>query len=186
MATTRVDAAAAAAAAAAHKDKKDVLVWIDMEMTGLEPDTDLILEIAVIVTDSELNILAEGPDVAIYQPDSVLDAMNDWCKVHHAQSGLVDRVRASTINVNQAEELVLEFVKKYCDKGKAPLAGNTVHQDKRFLYKYMPTFANYLHYRIVDVSTVKELCRYWYPKDLEAAPLKAGSCLLYTSPSPRD
>lgn len=140
------------------------LVWMDLEMTGLDPERDTILEIATIITDSELNIVAEGPNIAIHHPDSVLEAMNDWCKVHHAKSGLTERVRQSTIGMKEAEARTLNFIRRHVPENTSPLCGNSVHQDRRFLVRYMPELEAWLHYRNIDVSTIKELGSRWYPK----------------------
>jgi oligoribonuclease len=140
------------------------LIWVDMEMTGLDPINDSIIEIALIVTDSELNTLAEGPVIAIYQPDSVLDAMDDWNKSTHGRSGLIDRVKASTISEAQAEEILIEFLKPFVPRGKSPMCGNSICQDRRFMAKSMPNLEAYFHYRNLDVSTLKELCRRWMPE----------------------
>eukprot|EP00026_Physarum_polycephalum_P006787 Phypoly_transcript_06839.p2 GENE.Phypoly_transcript_06839~~Phypoly_transcript_06839.p2 ORF type:complete len:179 (+),score=29.71 Phypoly_transcript_06839:1135-1671(+) len=149
------------------------LVWVDLEMTGLEVDHDTILEMACIITDSELNIIAEGPDMCIHHSDEALDKMNDWCKVNHAKSGLTARVKATVHTLDEVEQTMLEFVKNYVPSPRvAPLAGNSIHVDRMFLSKYMPKFTEYLHYRIVDVSTVKELCRRWYPSQFSNAPPK--------------
>ena len=137
------------------------LVWIDMEMTGLDPDSDCVLEIATIVTDSELNVIAEGPTIAVHQSDDVLDAMDDWCTKTHGESGLTARVKASTVSVEEAEKQTLAFISQYVKKGEAPLCGNSVGQDRRFMYRYMPELEAYLHYRIIDVSTLKELAKRW-------------------------
>lgn len=133
-------------------------------MTGLDPEVDTILEIATIITDSELNIIAEGPNIAIHHPDHVLDAMNDWCKTHHGESGLSERVRLSTISLAEAEAMTLEFIKAHVPEKTSPLCGNSVHQDRRFLVRYMPQLEAWLHYRNIDVSTIKELGSRWYPK----------------------
>jgi len=138
------------------------LIWIDLEMTGLIPARDTILEIATIVTDGALNILAEGPDLVVHQPDSVLDAMDSWCQDHHGASGLTDAVRQSTVSMAQAEQQTLDFIKRYAEQGAAPLCGNSIHQDRRFLDLYMPAIDQWLHYRMVDVSTLKELISRWY------------------------
>lgn len=143
---------------------KEYLVWMDLEMTGLDPEIDTILEIATIITDGQLNIVAEGPNLAIHQPDNVLDNMNEWCKQHHGESGLTDRVRESKVSLSEAEQLTLDFIKAHVPERSSPLCGNSIHQDRRFLVKYMPETEAYLHYRNVDVSTVKELVRRWYPK----------------------
>ena len=142
----------------------DYWVWMDLEMTGLDPKVDTILEIATIITDSDLNIIAEGPDLVVHQDDTVLDAMNDWCQEHHAASGLSARVRQSHINMADAEQQTLDFIARYVQQGSSPLCGNSIHQDRRFLVPYMPKLEAYFHYRNIDVSTVKELTRRWYPQ----------------------
>jgi len=139
------------------------LVWMDLEMTGLDPEVDTILEIATLITDGDLNIVAEGPSLAIHQPDSVLEAMNDWCKEHHGGSGLTARVRASTINMSEAEDQTLAFIQKFVPEKTSPLCGNSIHQDRRFLVPYMPKLEAWMHYRNIDVSTIKELGSRWYP-----------------------
>lgn len=143
---------------------KDHLIWIDLEMTGLEPAIDSILEIATVVTNAQLEVLAEGPVLAIYQPDSVLEAMNDWCQKQHKKSGLVDRVRASDVSIEQAQKMTMDFLKQYVKPGVSPMCGNSIWQDRRFLNKYMPQLEAYFHYRMVDVSTIKELAKRWAPK----------------------
>lgn len=158
-----------------NQQHKDHLVWMDLEMTGLDPKVDTILEIATIITDGQLSIVAEGPNIVVYQPDSVLDAMGDWCKEHHGNSGLSEKVRASTVSMLDAEQQSLNFIKKYVPQGVSPLCGNSIHQDRRFLVPYMPTLERYLHYRNIDVSTVKELTRRWYPR--VDAPAKVGEHL---------
>lgn len=139
------------------------LIWLDLEMTGLEPRKDKVLEIASIVTDSELNILAEGPELAIYQPDDVLDNMDEWCIEQHGKSGLTERCRQSSITEQQACDLTVEFLKDYVPEGKSPMCGNSIGQDRRFMYEHMPSLETYFHYRNVDVSTIKELARRWRP-----------------------
>ena len=134
-------------------------------MTGLDPKTCTILEIGVIITDSELNVLEEGPSIAIHHSEKVLGGMETWSKVHHKASGLTDECRASKISLKKAEEIVSEFVKQYCLKNTSPLCGNSISQDRRFLFKYMPHLEEHLHYRIIDVSSVKELVERWYPKE---------------------
>jgi len=147
---------------------KNNLVWIDLEMTGLNPDTDKIIEIATIVTDSDLNILAEGPQFVIHQSDQALDAMDEWCTEHHGNSGLTARVKASEISCEQAEQATLEFLKKWVPAGAAPLCGNSIGQDRRFMVKHMPVLEAFFHYRNIDVSTVKELGRRWAPEMVDA------------------
>ena len=143
------------------------LVWIDMEMSGLVPDRDRILEVAMVITDAELNTLAEAPVYVLHQPDEVLEAMDAWNKSTHGKSGLVDKVRASTFTEEEVQSRLIEFLKPIVASGQAPLAGNTVHQDRRFMARYMPAFEAYLHYRIVDVSTLKELARRWWPEAMQ-------------------
>ena len=139
------------------------LIWIDLEMTGLSPENDVIIEIATIVTDSELNILAEGPVYAIHQTDDVLNKMDEWNTRQHGGSGLTQRVRESTISEAQAEEETINFLKKWVPAGKSPMSGNSICQDRRFLARYMPKLEAYFHYRNLDVSSVKELARRWRP-----------------------
>jgi oligoribonuclease len=140
------------------------LIWLDMEMTGLEPETDRILEIAMIVTDKELNILAEGPVLAIHQSDEVLAGMDEWNTRTHGESGLVARVRASEYDEAQAVAVCLEFMKAWVPERQSPMCGNSIGQDRRFMVKYMPTLEGFFHYRNLDVSTLKELCRRWTPE----------------------
>lgn len=145
--------------------KKDDLnlVWMDLEMTGLNPEHDRIIEIAVIVTNADLSISVEGPVLAIHQSDVLLDGMDCWNKSTHGKSGLIDRVRASSVTEAQAEEQVRAFIKQYVPEKASPLCGNTIGQDRRFLVRYMPKLEGYLHYRNLDVSTLKELARRWKP-----------------------
>ena len=140
------------------------LVWIDLEMTGLDPERDVIIEIASVVTDSELDVVAEGPVVAIAQPPERLDAMDEWNRTHHGASGLLERVRASRVAERDAEAATLGFLEQHVEKGAAPLCGNTIWQDRRFLARYMPDLEGYLHYRNIDVSSIKELVRRWRPE----------------------
>lgn len=145
-------------------ERNDVhLVWMDLEMTGLNPDAETILEIATLITNNALELVAEGPVLAIHAPEHILAAMDQWNREHHTASGLIARARASTISPTEAERQTLEFVKRYCHARTAPLCGNSVYQDRRFLARYMPRLEAYLHYRNIDVSTVKELVRRWYP-----------------------
>jgi len=140
------------------------LVWIDMEMTGLDPDRDRVIELAAIVTDANLNVLAEGPVLVVHQPDNVLDAMDAWNKGTHGKSGLITRVRESGWNEVEAERYLLDFLLPWVPEGKSPLCGNSIGQDRRFMARYMPRLERFFHYRNLDVSTLKELCRRWRPK----------------------
>lgn len=144
------------------------LVWIDLEMTGLDANKDVILEIATLVTDSQLTIIEEGPSLVIAQPKNVLESMSDWAKEHHAASGLLARVEEEGVPLHEAEARTLAFIMEHCAKGKALLCGNSIWQDKTFLVRYMPKVIEYLHYRLLDVSTVKELVHRWYPNDSHA------------------
>ncbi|KFZ29282.1 MULTISPECIES: oligoribonuclease [Pseudidiomarina] len=141
----------------------DRLVWIDLEMTGLEPDHDVIIEIATLITDQQLNVLAEGPVLAIHQPDARLAAMDEWNTRTHTASGLVERVQASDHDTAAAEQATLDFIKQWCTPKSSPICGNSICQDRRFLARYMPELEAYLHYRNLDVSTVKQLAKYWAP-----------------------
>lgn len=141
----------------------DNLIWIDLEMTGLEPQTDRIIEMATLVTDSQLNVLAEGPVLAIHQPDAVLDGMDEWNTQTHGASGLLDRVRASRLSEADAERQMLAFLRDYVPARKSPICGNSICQDRRFLARWMPDLEAFFHYRNLDVSTLKELARRWYP-----------------------
>ncbi len=143
---------------------KTNLIWIDLEMTGLDPDRDVILEIATVVTDQELNLLASGPVLAIHQPEAVLAAMDDWNLKHHGESGLLERVRSVGVSEREAEARTLEFLQQWVPAGASPMCGNSVCQDRRFLYRLMPRLEAYFHYRNLDVSTLKELARRWAPK----------------------
>jgi oligoribonuclease len=138
------------------------LIWIDLEMTGLDPEKHFILEIASIVTDNRLEIVAEGPNIAINYPEETLENMEEWSRHHHKESGLLDRAKASTYDCQSAEKKTLEFLSMHCKKGESPLCGNSVWQDRRFLIKHMPSLEEFLHYRNIDVSTIKELVRRWY------------------------
>ncbi|SMN11111.1 3'-to-5' oligoribonuclease (orn) [uncultured Candidatus Thioglobus sp.] len=145
-------------------DKETNLIWIDLEMTGLLPEKDVIIEIATIVTDKNLNILAEGPALAIFQNDDILEDMDEWNTEHHNASGLVKRIREEGVSAKQAEAQTLEFLQQYIDTGASPMCGNTVCQDRRFLYNYMPKLERFFHYRHIDVSTLKELAVRWKPE----------------------
>ncbi len=147
-------------------EKKHNLIWVDLEMTGLEPAVDVVIEIATIVTDGDLNILAEGPVLAIHQPDSIIDNMDEWNTKTHGHSGLVQRVKDSKVNEAEAVRQTIEFLKQYVPKGVSPMCGNSIHQDRRFTTKYMAELDEYFHYRNIDVSTLKELARRWAPEKL--------------------
>jgi oligoribonuclease len=155
---------------------RDALIWIDLEMTGLDPQTDRILEIATLVTDGELATLAEGPVIAVHQSDTVLAGMDDWNQRQHGGSGLIDRVRASRTSPAAAERQTLEFLAGWVERGVSPMCGNSVCQDRRFLARYMPTLEAFFHYRNLDVSTLKELARRWAPAVL-AGVAKRGTHL---------
>jgi oligoribonuclease len=141
---------------------KNNLVWMDLEMTGLNPTKDKIIEIATLITDSELNIIAKGPCLIIHQNDDVLENMNDWCKKHHGESGLTKAVRDSKVSQEEACKQTVDFILQFCEKGRAPLCGNSIGQDRMFLMNHMPQIIDILHYRVVDVSSLKELFTRWY------------------------
>jgi oligoribonuclease len=143
--------------------QKDNLVWIDLEMTGLDPDSDLIIEIATVVTDKHLIVLAEGPVLAIHQSDDILGRMDEWNTTQHGSSGLIERVRASTTTAHQAELETLAFLRQYAEQGHSPMSGNSICQDRRFLCRYMPELARFFHYRNLDVSSLKILAHLWAP-----------------------
>jgi oligoribonuclease len=142
----------------------DRLIWVDMEMTGLEPDRDRIIEVAVVVTDADLAVVAEAPVYAIHQSDAVLAAMDSWNTSTHARSGLTERVRQSTYDEATVEAALIDFLKRYVPKGKSPMCGNSICQDRRFMARSMPAFEAFFHYRNLDVSTLKELCKRWKPE----------------------
>lgn len=147
-------------------DKRNNLIWIDLEMTGLSPENDRIIEIATIVTDAQLNVLAEGPVLAVHQSDALLDGMDEWNTEHHNNSGLVARVKESRISEMQAQAQTLDFLKEHVEAGMSPMCGNSICQDRRFLANYMPELEAFFHYRNLDVSTLKELARRWKPEIL--------------------
>ena len=152
----------------------DVLVWLDMEMSGLDPNKERIIEVATIITDANLVEIAVGPDLVIHQSDEVLAAMDDWNKTHHKASGLVDRVKASAVTDGDAEAQTIAFINAHVpsQKDRPVLAGNSIHQDRRFIRRYMPRLDTRLHYRMVDVSTIKEVARRWYPQVIAKQPQK--------------
>jgi oligoribonuclease len=154
----------------------DVLVWMDMEMTGLDPERERIIEVATILTDGALNEIAVGPEMVIHQPDEVLAAMDDWNRKHHRDSGLVEKVRQSAVSEAEAEAAMVAFLDEHVPVKERPiLAGNSIHQDRRFIVRYMPRLDKRLHYRMVDVSSIKELARRWYPASLATMPAKRES-----------
>ena len=144
------------------------LLWLDMEMTGLSPESDRIIELAIVVTDADLNTVAEGPVLVVHQPDAVLDAMDNWNKGTHGKSGLIDRVKASVLSEAAAEAQMLEFVKQHVPARTSPMCGNSICQDRRFLARYMPELEAFFHYRNLDVSTLKELAKRWQPAVAES------------------
>ncbi len=148
-------------------DKSQNLIWLDLEMTGLVPESDRIIEIATLVTDADLNILAEGPVLAIKQSDTMLDGMDDWNQKHHGASGLIERVKNSNTDEAEAERQTLEFLEQYSEKNASPMCGNSICQDRRFMANYMPKLEAFFHYRNLDVSSVKELVRRWKPSILD-------------------
>ncbi|QYF93929.1 oligoribonuclease [Massilia sp. PAMC28688] len=150
--------------AALQRPNEFNLIWVDMEMTGLDPDTDRIIEVAVVVTDMHLNIIAEGPVFAIHQSDETMDKMDAWNKGTHGRSGLIERVKTSTISEADAEEQLIAWLKQYVPAGKSPMCGNTICQDRRFMVRTMPKLEAFFHYRNLDVSTLKELCKRWKPQ----------------------
>lgn len=154
------------------------LIWIDLEMTGLDPETHQIIEIATIVTDAQLNILAEGPVLAIHQPEAELAKMDEWCTTTHTNSGLVERIRQSNITEDEAVRQTIAFLEQWVPKGASPICGNSIGQDRRFLYKHMPELEQYFHYRYLDVSTLKELTRRWKPELLNGFSKKGSHLAL--------
>lgn len=140
------------------------LIWVDMEMSGLSPETDRIIEVAVAVTDGELNLIAESEALAVHQPDAVLDGMDQWNRSTHGKSGLTERVRASALTEADAEAAIIDFLRPLVPPGKSPMCGNSICQDRRFMARYMPQLEAYFHYRNLDVSTLKELCKRWRPE----------------------
>lgn len=158
------------------KERKENLIWIDLEMTGLDPEKERIIEIATIVTDSQLNTLAEGPVIAVHQSDELLNAMDEWCTKTHGENGLTQRVKDSATGEREAELQTIEFLKQYVDAGVSPICGNSIGQDRRFLVKYMPELEAFFHYRNLDVSTLKELVKRWKPR-IQSGLTKKGTHL---------
>ena len=157
---------------------KNNLIWIDLEMTGLDTSLDTIIEIATVVTDKDLNKLAEGPVIAIHQPDSILNAMDVWNQTHHGESGLIERVQKSSYTAEQAELATIEFLEEFVPKGSSPMCGNSICQDRRFLAREMPELEDYFHYRNLDVSTLKELAARWKPEMMAGYTKKAAHLAL--------
>jgi len=147
--------------------QRENLIWLDLEMTGLDPDNDLIIEIATVITDKYLNVLATGPLIAVHQSDAALAAMDDWNQEHHGKSGLIERVKSSTVDDAAAMQQTLEFIQQWVPAGESPMCGNSIGQDRRFLYRYMRPLEEYFHYRNLDVSTLKELAIRWAPSILD-------------------
>lgn len=154
--------------------KDDHLVWLDMEMTGLNPENDRIIEVAMVITDSHLNILEQSDSLAIHQPDDIIDNMDDWNTHTHTRTGLVQRVKTSSITELEAERVLLDLMKKWLPEKASPMCGNSIHQDRRFMVKYMPNLEAYFHYRNLDVSTLKELAKRWLPTVSKKFPQKGA------------
>ncbi|CAK1585199.1 unnamed protein product [Parnassius mnemosyne] len=155
-----------------QRDVAKRIVWMDLEMTGLDIDKDHILEIACLVTNADLDIVATGPNLIIHQPEEILNSMGQWCTAQHGESGLTEASRNSSLSIQEAERQVLEFVSRHVPENRSPLAGNSVYMDRLFIRKFMPKLDSYLHYRIIDVSTIKELGKRWYPKEFSKIPQK--------------
>ncbi len=152
----------------AYMKKEQLLVWIDLEMTGLNPNKDAILEIATVITDNSLEIVAQGPALVVHQDEAVLASMSDWVAKQHAKSGLIDEVKSSQITIEKAERLTLDFLKKECTSGESPLCGNSICTDRIFMRNYMPSLIDFLHYRMIDVTAIKEVVSRWYPGNPKA------------------
>jgi oligoribonuclease len=155
---------ALAGAKAPERPDESRLLWLDMEMTGLNPDTDRIIEVAMVVTDAELNVIGEAPVLVIHQPDDVLEGMDAWNRGTHGRSGLSERVKASSLDEAQAETALIAFARQFVPAGKSPMCGNSICQDRRFMARHMPALEAFFHYRNLDVSTLKELCKRWRPE----------------------
>jgi oligoribonuclease len=147
-----------------RKPDDSYLIWLDMEMTGLDPEKERIIEVAVVITDGQLETIAEGPTLVIHQSNEQLDAMDNWNKSTHGRTGLIDKVKASTLTEAQAEDQLIAFLAQYVPAGKSPMCGNSISQDRRFMFRYMPRLEEFFHYRNLDVSTLKELCKRWQPE----------------------
>lgn len=158
--------------------QKDNLIWLDLEMTGLDPETDHVIEIATIVTDSQLNVIAEGPSIVIHQSDEILENMNPWCIEQHGKSGLTQRVRESKVSLQEAEAQTLAFLKLHVASGASPLCGNSISQDRRFLYQFMPELEAFCNYRHIDVSSFKEVAKRWQPELLKGFKKKGSHLAL--------
>jgi oligoribonuclease len=156
-------------------DKPKNLVWMDLEMTGLDSDQDLIIEMATLITDIELNVIEVGPEIVIQRPAAMFDKMDNWNRTQHTKSGLWAKVVASTITQDQAEETTIDFIKQHCGPRESPLCGNSIWQDRRFIAKHMKKLDEYLHYRLIDVSTIKILGKIWYPPEADKAKNKTNS-----------
>ena len=150
-----------------NSDSPQRLVWMDLEMTGLDPDRDVIIEMATVITDAALNVIAEGPEIVIQRSQDLFASMDSWNREHHTKSGLWKKVIESTVSQNEAEEMTLNFIKKHVGEKQSPLCGNSIWQDRRFIAKHLKNLDAYLHYRLIDVSTVKILGKMWYPKEME-------------------
>lgn len=155
-------------------EKYPALVWLDLEMTGLDPESERIIEIATVVTNSDLNQLIEGPNLIINQPEEFIEGMDAWNVDQHGNSGLIDKVRISKMSIKEAEQLTLQFLKQYTEAGKSPLCGNSISHDRKFLSLYMPELENFFHYRNVDVSSIKEVAKRWFPNSLESFRKEGG------------
>ncbi|MDG2061685.1 MAG: oligoribonuclease [SAR86 cluster bacterium] len=155
-------------------EKYPALVWLDLEMTGLDPESERIIEIATVVTNSDLNQLIEGPNLVINQPEEFIEGMDAWNVDQHGNSGLIDKVRISKMSIEEAEQLTLQFLKQYTEAGKSPLCGNSISHDRKFLSLYMPELENFFHYRNVDVSSIKEVAKRWFPNSLESFRKEGG------------
>ncbi|KAF2077834.1 hypothetical protein CYY_000879 [Polysphondylium violaceum] len=158
-----------------NTERSQRILWVDLEMTGLDLKKDAIIEMACIITDKDLNIIEKGPDIVIHQSDELLNSMDDWCTKTHGGSGLTKKVQDSKISTKEAEQIMVDFVKKHIDKRTVPLAGNSIGTDRNFLEKEMPLFSQYFHYRVIDVSSIKECAKRWFPNILKQSPQKQNT-----------